>query len=145
VNRAAAGLPSQHHAWRRRIDLSMLRVLAAGILASAVAMPAAATNGSGLYGKVTRGPNAPVCTAGQPCYAAAPGITLTFTRNAKIVAHIKTGPGGIYRIALPPGSYTVDQLHAAKTMKPPAMKPLVVRVLAHHWKRQNFTIDTGIR
>jgi hypothetical protein len=128
----------------------MLRVLVLGILASAVAMPAAAMNGSGLYGKVTRGPNAPVCTAGQPCYAAAPGITLTFTKNAKVVAHIKTGPGGSYRIALPPGSYTVDELHSAKTMKPPAMKPpamkpLVVRVLAHHWKRQNFTIDTGIR
>jgi hypothetical protein len=123
----------------------MLRLLVLGVLLLGCSLPAAAATGSGLYGKVTRGPITPVCIANQPCYAPAAGVTLTFTRNANIVARIKTGPAGLYRIALAPGTYTVRELRPSTTLKPPVMKPLVVRVLAQLWTRQNFTIDTAIR
>lgn len=123
----------------------MVRVLVLGISVVVLAAPAAATIGSGLYGKVTRGPVTPVCTTTQPCYAAAPGITVAFTRAGAIVARVRTGQGGAYRVALPPGTYTVRQVRPTATLEPPSMKPRVVRVRAHLWTRLNLVVDSGIR
>ncbi len=121
----------------------MLRLLIGAILVG-FASPAVATTGSGLYGKVTRGPIAPVCTVGKPCSAPAPGITLSFVRNAKTVARVESGRYGLYRVALAPGIYTVREV-AQTTMKPPMVKPLVVRVRVGTWTRLDVTVDTGIR
>jgi hypothetical protein len=124
----------------------MLRLLALGsVLALACVGAAGATTTGGIYGKVSRGPVTPVCVAAQPCYVPAPGVILAFTRDARIVAHVESGAGGLYRIALAPGVYTVRELRPASALAPPLMKPVIVRVAAHVWTLENLVIDTSIR
>jgi hypothetical protein len=109
----------------------------------AVAAPAAATTGSGLYGKVMRGPVMPVCVAEKPCSGPAAGVRLEFLRNGVAVARAITARDGSYRVALRAGVYVV------RTVIRPAigrgLRPSSVHVLAHKWSRSNFSIDTGIR
>jgi hypothetical protein len=108
-----------------------------------LAGPAAGTIGSGLYGKVTRGPLTPVCVAEKPCSEPAAGVTLRFLRSGTLVASVVTAKDGSYRVGLRPGAY------AARISRQPrlggGLRPSTVRVAAVGWTRQNFSIDTGIR
>src|SRR5690348_9892054 len=73
---------------------------------AAVASARGAVPGSGLYGTVMRGPVTPVCRVGVPCYARAPNVVFTFSR-ASFVRETRTDKQGAYRVALPPGIYSV--------------------------------------
>ena len=72
-----------------------------------------AQGASGAEGILVISPSTPVCIVGQPCSAPAPGITLVFEQAGQAVGTIVTGTGGEYRVALPPGSYTVRTPSAA--------------------------------
>ncbi len=98
---------------------------------------AGATTGSGLFGVVMRGPITPVCTTESPCDAPAAGVTLLFRRSGAVAGRVVTGRDGRYRIALPPGLYTVRG--------PKRTTPLSAKVTSGRFTRQNFEIDTGIR
>jgi hypothetical protein len=93
---------------------------------------------SGLYGKVTRGPIAPVCVAEQPCSAPARGSALVFARPDRLsAARVVVRADGFYRVRLAPGRYVVRSGRA--------IEPAAVRVLPNRMRRVDFSIDTGIR
>ena len=94
---------------------------------------------SGLHGVVTRGPITPICTAEEPCSQPAYGAVLVFSRNGSEVARAPVHPDGTYRITLPTGLYAVR----AVSLRP--LEPHTVRVIAGHYRRVDFSIDTGIR
>jgi hypothetical protein len=109
----------------------------------ALAAPAAGTSGSGLYGKVTRGPLTPVCIAEKPCAGPAAGVTLRFMHNSAVVASTVTAKDGSYRVPLRGGSYFVRAGSSQRIGR--VLRPSSVRVTAGTWTRQNFSIDSGIR
>jgi hypothetical protein len=118
------------------------RISAAALAALVLGGAAGASQGSGLFGVVRKGPITPVCVAERPCTGPAPGVSLVFLRSSREVARTTSGPGGSYRIALPPGVYAVRAVVNARTR---LLKPLEVRVPAGRLARVNFMLDTGIR
>ena len=120
-----------------------MRALVALAVAVAASSAGAATSSSGLRGLVTRGPITPVCVAGQPCSEPAKNVTLVFSRNGRVVRRARTNDQGRYRVALAPGLYAVRL-----TPKPTigrGLEPVRARVVRAHFRRLDFSIDTGIR
>jgi len=117
-----------------------LAALAAAVVASSAG---AATSSSGLRGLVTRGPIAPVCVAGQPCSEPAKNVTLVFSRNGRVVRRARTNDQGRYRVALAPGLYSVRLTPKPRIGR--GLEPVRARVLRAHFRRVDFSIDTGIR
>jgi hypothetical protein len=113
----------------------------AAIAASSAAAGAATT--TGLRGVVTRGPTTPVCRAGDSCDEPAARVTIVFSRNGAEAARTKTGLRGVYRVALPAGTYRVRVASAARIGR--AITPARVRVPVGRMRTIDFTIDTGIR
>ena len=99
----------------------------------------ASTVNSGLYGKVTRGPITPVCTADVPCSAPVSGAMIVFSRAGHEVARPRTSTKGTYRVALTPGTYNVRVLQARP------VDPGSARVPQRRFRHLDFSIDTGIR
>jgi hypothetical protein len=97
---------------------------------------------SGLFGTVVISPSTPVCRAGTPCTAPAPGIRLTFSRGGTAVRSVVTTSTGHYRIVLAPGVYSVRPANQSKMTR---LAPTTVTVAQGVARRRNFTIDTGIR
>jgi hypothetical protein len=112
-------------------------VLAALPLLSSCGGTQPATGGSGVEGTVSRGPITPTCVQGQPCSAPARGVTLSFSKGGSVVARVKTGDQGAYRVSLPPGRYFVSAVQA--------VRPQQVRVSSGSFLRADFSIDTKIR
>jgi hypothetical protein len=119
----------------------MLRVVLVVSIFLAPAAPAGGVTGSGLYGVVMRGPITPVCVAEQPCSKPAVGVTLSFIRGARVKSVI-TNALGRYRVALVPGTYAVRTGSGITIGR--GLEPRTAIVPAA-WKRQGFSIDTGIR
>jgi hypothetical protein len=92
---------------------------------------------SGLRGTVTRGPITPTCSQNEPCSGPAPDITLSFSKGGKIVARVKTGDDGAYRVELPAGRYFV--------LGPQPVRPQQVEVATSGFRRVDFSYDTKIR
>jgi len=105
------------------------------LVGSAAATPVS----NGLYGHVLRGPVSPVCLAGEPCSAPAAGAVLVFSRAGQDVARARVRADGSYRLTLAAGTYAVRAL----SMRP--VDPDSARVRAGHFRRVDFSIDTGIR
>jgi hypothetical protein len=122
--------------------------MAAAAIAILALLPAAAagTTGSGLYGTARKGPITPVCRTGVPCDAPA-RVTLTFesiASSSNLRVQVRTNKKGRYRVALPPGFYTV-KTGTTKTVSLRPIKPGAVHVRKGRWDRINFFVDTGIR
>ena len=92
---------------------------------------------SGLQGTVARGPITPTCSKNEPCTEPAGGVTLTFSKAGKVVAHVETGDDGSYEVRLAPGRYFV--------LGPQPVRPQHVDVAATGFRRVDFSIDTKIR
>jgi hypothetical protein len=120
-------------------SLRLLAIVVVGL--TLVASASAASPSSGLHGTVRRGPISPVCREGVPCDAPAPGVVLSFTRNG-VVRKARTSLNGTYRIALPPGTYSVTTSLRLFGRTP---RPARVRVRAGRWDTIGFSVDTGIR
>ena len=100
----------------------------------------------GLQGTVVKGPVTPVCRTGQRCSAPAQ-VTLSFSRTTSPGHYrfywLRTSPTGRYRVALPPGYYTVqikERIGIGRNIRPAR-----VHVRAGHVDTIDFRIDTGIR
>ena len=118
------------------------RTLALIVVALTLAAGAsAASSRSGLQGTVRRGPISPVCREGVACDAPAPGVVLTFTRTG-LSRRTRTDQKGVYRIALPPGLYSVTTSVRRFGRTP---RPGRVHVRVGHWDTIVFSVDTGIR
>ena len=83
----------------------------------------------------------PVCREGVACDAPASNVILTFSR-AGLARETRTDQLGAYRIALPPGIYSVHTNSKPFGQTP---HPTRVHVRAGHTDKIVFTIDTGIR
>jgi hypothetical protein len=113
-------------------------VLGAGL--AGAANPTAVT--SGLRGVVTRGPIKPVCDESNSCEEPAAGLVLRFSRGGVVVAQVKTGSRGGYRVTLRPGRYSVTTPNRRPGM---GLQPEVVRVPRGRVARVDFRLDTGIQ
>jgi hypothetical protein len=91
----------------------------------------------GLQGTVVRGPITPTCSQNTSCTAPARGLTLTFSKDGKVVARAKTGDDGSYRVELSAGRYFV--------LGPQPVRPQHVDVSGDGFRRVDFSIDTKIR
>jgi hypothetical protein len=91
----------------------------------------------GLQGTVTRGPITPTCSQNEPCSAPAPDVTLSFSTGGKVIARVKTGDEGAYRVELPAGRYFV--------LGPQPVRPQQVDVPGSGFRRVDFSYDTKIR
>ena len=120
--------------------LHLAAVLAASGALAAAAAGAASPNG--LYGVVTKGPTQPVCRVGEPCTAPVQ-VTLVFSRPGHPALRRRSAANGAYRIALPPGYYTVRSVEKIGFSQTP--RPAKVHVRTGHWDKLNFVFDTGIR
>jgi hypothetical protein len=99
-----------------------------------------ATLVSGLYGTVTRGPTKPVCMVNQPCSAPYAHATLVFSRSGMTARRVTTDAKGAYRIALPPGRWSL-RVQGARFGWTPA-SALVPRT---RYARVGVYVETGIR
>ena len=116
----------------------LLVLLALPLLSSCGGATSASGGGaSGLRGVVARGPITPTCSKNTSCTAPARGLTLTFSKDGKVVARVKTGDDGSYRVELPAGNYFV--------LGPQPVRPQHVDVRASGMRRVDFSIDTKIR
>jgi hypothetical protein len=75
---------------------------------------------------------------GQPCSAPARGLRLTFSKGGSVIARVKTGDDGSYRVELPAGRYFV--VGGAQPLRPQH-----VRVPDGRFRHVDFAIDTKIR
>ena len=117
---------------RRLLALAVLPVLCA----CGASQPSSG-GGGGLEGTVSRGPITPTCKIGQPCSAPARGLTLSFSKAGSVVARVKTGDDGTYRVSLPAGRYFVLGVQP--------VRPQHVSVSSSGFRRVDFSIDTKIR
>lgn len=78
----------------------------------------------------------------MPCNEPAVGAVLAFSRNGRVSARVRIGPGGRYSVRLAAGSYSVRQAPAPKIGF--GIRPDLVRVRGIS-TRADFFIDTGIR
>jgi hypothetical protein len=97
---------------------------------------------SGLRGVVMRGPIKPVCDVSNPCEEPAAGLVLRFSRGGVVVARVKTGSRGGYRVTLRPGRYSVTTPNRRPGM---GLQPELVRVPRGRVARVDFKLDTGIQ
>jgi hypothetical protein len=127
---------------------SIVRLAAVAIVRLAavaiVLLPAVSRAGtsSGLYGIVTKGPTTPVCRVGVPCDAPV-SVTLVASHGSTEVARVRSTRQGRYRIALPPGYYTIRSTKRVGITSNP--RPHAVHVRGGHWDKIDFLFDTGIR
>jgi hypothetical protein len=103
------------------------------------------TGDSGISGIVTLGPTCPVQREDSPCPDKAYQATLRVVdANGDVVATVKTAEDGTFRVAVPPGTYTVDAgpPHSGGF---PVAHPVEVTVEAHGFTEVTVQFDTGIR
>jgi hypothetical protein len=123
----------------RAVALTLAALVFGSMLAGAAAAPGVA---SGLRGVVMRGPTKPVCSDTEPCEEPAAGVVLRFSRANVVVARVKTGNAGGYRVKLRPGRYAVT----TPNRRPGAgLTPRVVRVPIGRVGRADFHLDTGLQ
>ncbi len=110
----------------------------AAVFAAATVAPPPHVVRSGLFGYVGRGPIAPHCAPTDPCFRPAE-ITLQFWRSDRLRVLVKTKATGKYRVALPPGRYSVRIPRVLGLVK-----PAFVRVPDDGFEKVDFSISTGI-
>ena len=119
-------------------------VLALGMVAVLAGCARSAASGSadaGVQGVVRVGPTCPVEQAGSPCPDRPLATQLQFVRGSDVVATVRSGDDGRFRVALDPGSYTIRPAKAGL----PSLRPVEVTVPTHGFASVTLTFDSGIR
>jgi hypothetical protein len=109
------------------------------------ALLAAATE-SGVGGQVTAGPTCPVERPNDPKCAPRPvagAVLAVKDAGGSEISRFTTDGSGLFRIALPPGAYTVEPQPVAGLMGTPAPQP--VTVAPGRLTGVDIAYDTGIR
>lgn len=98
--------------------------------------------GSGIAGTVAAGPTCPVEQVGKACPPAPVTATVEARIGARIVGSARTSATGTYRMAVPPGSYSVVVVGSGPFPRcpdtPATVSPGAVTTV-------NIRCDTGIR
>jgi hypothetical protein len=98
---------------------------------------------SGIRGKVLYGPTCPVERPGERCerpYDARLRIRARSTK--KVVATVRSGKDGLFRVRLRPARYVVEPTSASRY---PRAEPVSATVHAHRFTRVTISFDSGIR
>jgi hypothetical protein len=99
---------------------------------------------SGLEGLVTVGPQCPVVRVGESCPDLPYAATLELRQAGRLVAQFNSDAQGYFRVALRPGSYSLEpQSPAGRGL--PAAGPRPVTVLEGQFLSVAVVYDSGIR
>lgn len=110
-----------------------------------VAMLGPRAGASGIEGVVTIGPQCPVVRKGVPCPDLPYAATLAVVDAAgREVAVVMSDDDGRYRVALPPGRYTIVPRSPGDSQLPFA-SPIEVTVAAGAFTKADVAYDSGIR
>ena len=124
------------------------RLLALVALVAAIGACSAAARApvdSGIKGRVFIGPLCPVLQEGVPCPDAPYQASIRIRRlSGKVVARVRSGTDGRFRINLGAGLYFLEPL-SPNAGAPPYAAPVTVRVYPHAFARVRITYDSGIR
>ncbi len=105
----------------------------------AVGVPA----GTGAYGMVSAGPTCPVEQAGHPCRPKPVlGEVQARATGGGVIGEARTSGQGFYKLALRPGTYTLEVITGGLL---PRCPPTEVTVSPGKWAAADITCDTGIR
>jgi hypothetical protein len=107
---------------------------------------ASSQNRTGVAGRATGGPTCPVERPGDPACAGrmVEGAALVVRgADGSEVARFTTDGSGLFRIALPPGDYTLEAGPVEGYMSAPGPQPFTVTSGAETWL--DVPYDTGIR
>jgi hypothetical protein len=98
---------------------------------------------SGIRGKVVYGPTCPVERPGERCERPYDARLRIRTRSTKkVLATVRSGKDGRFRVRLRPGRYVVEPASASRY---PAAEPVHATVHAHRFTRVTISFDSGIR
>ena len=124
----------------RRFVLAFLVALAAGCDATP-----AEDRGGGVEGRVTIGPQCPVVREGSPCPDARYIATVQLLADGEVVASVRSGEDGAFRIPVEPGEYTVHAEPSAPDGLASAPDVSGVTVTPGAFTRVDIVFDSGIR
>ena len=101
---------------------------------------------SGIEGRVLAGPTCPVVRKDDPCPDRPFAATIRIRRlpDGKLVATVRAGRSGRFRVPLAPGRYVLRPL-SPRPLVPPRAPPRRVRVLPHAFTKVTILYDSGIR
>ena len=101
---------------------------------------------SGVKGRVLIGPMCPVVQEGVPCPDRPFQATIEVRRvsTGKVVATVRSGKDGRFRVNLAPGRYILEP-QSPNAGAPPYAGPVPARVRAHRFTHVKITYDSGIR
>jgi hypothetical protein len=133
---------------RRRAGALSRSTFALAMTIGLVACGAGGASGgpdTGIFGTVTTGPQCPVVSASSPCPDLPFSGKVSVSRLGQgVLTEAVVDAGGMYRIALEPGTYVVAPvLNPADA--PPTSAPKTVLVRPGSFTRADLTVDTGIR
>jgi hypothetical protein len=99
---------------------------------------------SGLEGLVTVGPQCPVLREGESCPDLPFAATLELRQAGKLIVQFNSDASGKFRVAVRPGSYSLEPLSPAGRALPVA-GPQAVTVLEGKFLNVTVLYDSGIR
>ena len=109
-------------------------------------VPGGGSGTTGIAGMAVAGPVCPVVRANDPNCDPRPvpnAVVIVRSRDGAEVARVRTDAAGAFRVALPPGDYTVGGDQTSGFPIPPA--PVAVTVVANSQAKVQLLFDTGIR
>jgi Carboxypeptidase regulatory-like domain len=118
----------------------------AGVPGAGVVGGSGGAGGTGIAGKAVAGPTCPVVRENDPSCNPRPvsgAVVVIKSLTGAEVARVETDAAGAFRIALPPGGYTVESDRTSGFPTPPA--PVAVTVVANVLTDVQLEFDTGIR
>lgn len=121
---------------------SLLPLFALLALGCETASPFSA-DGTGLEGTITRSPSRPVCFENDPCEEPFSG-DFDVLRFDLVVATFHSAADGSYRVALPPGNYTIRPEPDVPIISPTS-QTRAVTVEPGGWTTADLVFDTGIQ
>ena len=101
---------------------------------------------SGIEGTVTLGPTCPVERVDSPCPPMPyQGILRVVAKDGTVVATLHPNDDGTFRVAVDPGTYTVDGGRPHSGGGFPVAHPVEVTVVPGEYAHVDIQFDTGIR
>ena len=120
-----------------------LSVAGCGVQGESAALNSVGDGETGLQGIVLRGPIQPVCTIDQPCDAPF-SAAFVVSQGDQEIARFRSDSAGHFKVALPPGGYSVVPEESAPLMFPQFQRH-EVEVGSEGYTTVTLQFDTGIR
>lgn len=107
--------------------------------------PTAIGAASGIEGIAEADPQCPIASPGGACPPEPVSRTVAvLAADGREIARFTSATDGSFRVALPPGTYTLEEV-VAQPGEPPSLKPVAVTVPLDAFVHVVLLFDTGIR